>query len=99
MIKKLNKISFTFSPKALLSGRPDRSLLRDNRVLFSLGSPPVRLIVFAHLLYSLLKRRTILTLEFYLQKLNCFTVFFVKPNTLYLLKNKTNYILNTFTLK
>ena len=37
MLRKLKKFSLTFSPKALLFGRPDRSLLRDNRVLFSLG--------------------------------------------------------------
>ena len=87
MLKKLNKISLTFSPKALLFGRPDRSLLRDTRVLFSLGSSPVRLIVIAYLLYSLVKRRTILTLEFYIQKLNCLTVLLVKPLTLYFSKN------------
>ena len=37
MLRKLKKFSLTFSPKALLFGRPNRSLLRDNRVLFSLG--------------------------------------------------------------
>ena len=37
MIKNLNKFRFTFSPKALLFGCPNRSLLRDIRVLFSLG--------------------------------------------------------------
>jgi len=38
MIKKLNKFSFTFSPRALLFRRPGGSLFRDIRVLFSLGS-------------------------------------------------------------
>jgi len=38
MIKNTKNLSFTFSPKALLFGRPDRSPFRDIRVLFSLGS-------------------------------------------------------------
>ena len=38
MLSKLKNLSFTFSPKALPFGRPDRSLFRDIRVLFSLGS-------------------------------------------------------------
>jgi len=90
MLSELKKFSFTFSPKAFLSVVP---------TVVPFGIQEFNFFrFFITFLTTLENRRTILTLEFYLQKVKLFNSFLCKTTYSELLKELTYYYTNMFSL-
>ena len=102
MIKNTKNLSFTFSSKALLFGRPDRSLLRDTRVLLSLGFFTSKTDCYClPVILSSKEKNYINFKNFTYTKLNSLTVLeYRTPKTYYLFFKELIYsILYTFTFQ
>ena len=98
MIKKLNRFSFTFSPKALLSGRPDRRSFQTIRVLFSLGSFSSKSYCLCLPVVLSKKEKDYINLRVLLTKVKQFNCFLCKTTYSELLKELIMYYINILSL-
>ena len=98
MIKNTRNLSFTFSSRALLFGRPDRRSLQTIRVLFSLGSFSSK--SDCHCLPVVLskKEKDYINFRVLLTEVKLFNSFICKTSYSELLKELTYYYTNMFSL-